>query len=277
MLYVVGFLVVFVMGGVTGVMFAAIPFDQQVTDSYFVVAHFHYVLFGGAVFPIIAGLFHWLPKMSGRMYPERLGRLSFWLVFVGFNVTFFPMHVSGLLGMPRRVYTYLGGLGWDAYNLLSTLGSYLLGLGIIAVVAAVVLTLLRGAPAGDDPWGGDTLEWATSSPPKDYTFAVIPTVTSAHPNWDREDRAADREREERGELALAEGHQQIGTTVMDGEPDAVLQMPESSIWPVTTVACLAVLFTGLITKLWVLAIIGAVLVFCALGAWHRPKPELVGQ
>src|SRR5215217_6485354 len=153
-LYVLGFVVVFVIGGLTGVMFAAVPFDQQTTDSYFVVAHFHYVLFGGAVFPIFAAIYYWFPKMSGRMYHELAGQASFWLVFVGFNLTFFPMHVSGLLGMPRRVYTYPDGLGWDAYNLLSTVGAFVLALGILVIVLNVLWSLRRGAPALADPWGG---------------------------------------------------------------------------------------------------------------------------
>ncbi len=163
-LYVLGFLLTFVVGGLTGVMFAVIPFDQQVTDTYFVVAHFHYVLFGGAVFPILAGIFYWMPKITGRMAAERLGQASFWLVFVGFNVAFFPMHISGLLGMPRRVYTYEPDLGWNTTNLISTLGAYLLAIGLVAVVASVVWGLLRGAPAGPNPWNANTLEWSVPSP-----------------------------------------------------------------------------------------------------------------
>ena len=184
-LFVVGFLVVFVIGGLTGVMFAVIPFDQQVTDSYFVVAHFHYVLFGGAVFPIFAGLYYWLPKITGRMLDERLGVASFWLVFVGFNLAFFPMHISGLLGMPRRVYTYPDHMGWGVLNLLSTIGGFVLAAGILVILGNVVWSLRRGAPAGDDPWGGNTLEWATTSPPPHYNFARIPIVRSADPNWEQ--------------------------------------------------------------------------------------------
>src|SRR5439155_18941833 len=207
MLFVLGFVVVFVVGGVTGVMFAMIPFDQQVTDSYFVVAHFHYVLFGGAVFPMFAGLYFWFPKWTGRMYHERLGQISFWVIFVGFNLTFFPMHISGLLGMPRRVYTYPSGLGWDVYNLLSTIGAFTLTTGIAIVLANLVASRIRGPVAGNDPWHADTLEWATTSPPPHYNFPVIPTVRSTHPNWDSEDRAEDERRLGRAELVLADGHQ----------------------------------------------------------------------
>src|SRR6266508_3320465 len=149
---ILGFLFIFVMGGVTGVMFAAVPFDQQITDSYFVVAHFHYVLFGGAVFPIFAAIHYWVPKMYGRMMDEGLGKLAFWLMFVGFNLTFFPMHISGLLGMPRRIYTYHPGLGWDLWNLLSTIGSFVLGLGILVVIVNFIKSVRTGAVAGPDPW-----------------------------------------------------------------------------------------------------------------------------
>jgi cytochrome c oxidase subunit I+III len=275
-LFVLGFILVFVVGGLTGVMFAAIPFDQQVTDSYFVVAHFHYVLFGGAVFPIFAGLYYWLPKISGRMLSERLGQLSFWLIFAGFNLTFFPMHVSGLLGMPRRVYTYPDGLGWELYSLLSTIGAFVLAAGILVVVSDVILSLRRGRHAGPDPWHGDTLEWATSSPPPPYNFPVIPSVRSAHPNWDPEDRAEAR-RLEQEELVLENGHQTLGTTVLESEADDVLQMPEESIWPLLLALALAVIFASLLFDLHLLALIGGLLALGALAGWHQPRRELQDQ
>jgi cytochrome c oxidase subunit 1/cytochrome c oxidase subunit I+III len=276
-LFVLGFVVVFVIGGLTGVMFAAVPFDQQTTDSYFVVAHFHYVLFGGAVFPIIAGIHYWLPKLSGRMFSERAGRLSFWLVFIGFNLAFFPMHISGLLGMPRRVYTFPEGLGWDAYNLLSTIGAFVLAVGILVVAANVVWTLVRGAPAASDPWGGNTLEWSTSSPPPHYNFAVLPVVRSADPNWDIQDRRQDALRLERGELVLADGHQTLATSVLEADTVDVLHMPSESIWPLLLALAFTVVFAGLLLDHYLLAIIGSLLVGGAIAGWHRPQPELQEQ
>jgi cytochrome c oxidase subunit I+III len=276
-LFVLGFVVVFVIGGLTGVMFAAVPFDQQTTDSYFVVAHFHYVLFGGAVFPIFAGIHYWLPKMTGRMYSELLGQVSFWLVFVGFNLTFFPMHVSGLLGMPRRVYTYPDGLGWNAYNLLSTIGAFVLAAGILAIALNVAWTLARGAPALADPWGGNTLEWSTSSPPPHYNFAVLPVVRSADPNWDLEDRRQDALRLERGELLLADGHQTLATTVLEGEPDEELHMPRESIWPLALALAFSVVFFALLLDLHLLAIFGCLLVAGGIAGWHKPQRELQDQ
>src|SRR3954453_3644967 len=172
LLWIVGFIVLFLLGGLSGVTFAAIPFDQQLTDTYFVVAHFHYVIFGAAVFPILGGLYYWFPKVTGRMYFERWGQPSFWLSFAGMNLTFFPMHIVGLLGMPRRQYTYPNGLGWNGYNLVETIGSYLLAAGLLLVAANLAVSLFRGARAGNDPFGGDTLEWSVSSPPPSYNFAV---------------------------------------------------------------------------------------------------------
>jgi cytochrome c oxidase subunit I+III len=276
-LFVLGFVVVFVIGGLTGVMFAAVPFDQQTTDSYFVVAHFHYVLFGGAVFPIIAGIHYWLPKLSGRMFSERAGQLSFWLVFIGFNLAFFPMHISGLLGMPRRVYTFPEGLGWDAYNLLSTIGAFVLALGILVVAANVAWTLARGAPAASDPWGGNTLEWSTSSPPPHYNFAVLPVVRSADPNWDLQDRRQDALRLERGELVLADGHQTLATSVLDADTVDVLHMPSESIWPLLLALAFTVVFAGLLLDHYVLAIVGGLLAGGAIAGWHRPQEELQEQ
>jgi cytochrome c oxidase subunit I+III len=273
MLYVLGFLFVFVVGGVTGVMFAAVPFDQQITDSYFVVAHFHYVLFGGAVFPILGAIFFWVPKMLGRMMDERLGKLSFWLVFVGFNMTFFPMHISGLLGMPRRIYTYSGGLGWTGYNVLSSIGSYVLGLGILVIVAAFLMAFRRGRPAGPDPWKGESLEWATSSPPPDYNFAQIPVVRSREPMWDQPElhRLADRVHDP--SLVLGGGHQTIGTTAVDADPESVLEMPAGSYTPVASAFGLALFTIGALVRVVPLMALGAAVVALGLLAWFRPAPE----
>ncbi len=277
LLFVIGFLVVFLMGGVTGVMFAAVPFDQQVHDSYFVVAHFHYVLMGASVFPIFAAIFLWLPKLTGRMYVERLGQLSFWTVFVGFQLTFFPMHIAGLLGMPRRVYTYPTGLGWDLPQLLATIGAFLLAVGILAIVVNVIWTLLRGASAGGDPWGAPTLEWATTSPPPAYNFAAIPVVRSETPNWDRDDRADDGRRVADEELQLTSGHQTLRSTLLDGEPDRALHMPEPTLWPLLLTLALALTFVGLITGWHLFSVLGIAAAVGALVGWHHPKQELQDQ
>jgi cytochrome c oxidase subunit 1/cytochrome c oxidase subunit I+III len=263
LLYVLGFVVTFVIGGLSGVMFAAIPFDQQVTDSYFVVAHFHYVLFGGAVFPIFAAIHHWFPKITGRMYREGLGVASFWLVFVGFNLTFFPMHVAGLLGMPRRVYTYPSGMGWDAYNLLSSAGAVVLVAGTVVIAVNVVLSRLTGAPAGPDPWGANTLEWSTASPPPPYNFERIPRVRSADPLWDGRSGPSD--------LVLPEGHKTTATMPLDADPAAVLEMPAESLTPLVAAAAIALVCAGLIAGLDWLAIAAGVLTAVVLALWHGPR------
>jgi cytochrome c oxidase subunit I+III len=267
LLWVLGFVVTFVIGGITGVMFGVVSFDQQITDSYFVVAHFHYVLFGGAVFPIIAALHFWLPKISGRMLDEGLATVSFWLVFVGFNLTFFPMHILGLLGMPRRVYTYLAGMSWDGYNLAATIGAALLAVGLALVLANIVRSVRHGRPAGADPWNGDGLEWTTSSPAPAYNFATIPVVRSVSPNWDRPPKAP------RDELALDEGHRTLSSTALAGDVEQVLEMPEASWWPITLAAALTVAFVGLLVDLYVLAALGGLAALIALAGWHHVAPE----
>jgi cytochrome c oxidase subunit 1/cytochrome c oxidase subunit I+III len=273
LLFVIGFIVFFIMGGLTGIMFAAIPFDQQVTDTYFVVAHFHFVIFGAAVFPIPAGLHYWFPKVTGRMYDERAGKLSFWLTFAGTAVTFFPMHIVGLLGMPRRQYTYAPGLGWSFLNLLESLGSYLLSVGLLLIVANLAVSLFRGARAGNDPWEGDTLEWSTSSPPPAYNYAVIPRVTSPYAMWDRADREADARSLERGEMTLERGHETPASTVLDADWDEILAMPANSWLPPLLAATLAAVFAMLLLGHWVTA--GA---FAGIGAivlygWHMREPQ----
>ncbi len=207
MLFIIGFIVYFIIGGLSGITLAAIPFDQQVHDSYYVVAHFHFVIFGAAVFPILGGMYFWFPKLTGRMYHEGVGKLSFWLTAVGTFVTFFPMHIVGILGMPRRNYTYPSGLGWSLLNFIESIGAYVLAVGLVLIVLNLLISRYRGPVAGDNPFGGDTLEWSISSPPPAYNYAVIPTVTSAYPMWDKQDRKLDRERLDRGEGLLEQGHQ----------------------------------------------------------------------
>ncbi|MBW3609766.1 MAG: cbb3-type cytochrome c oxidase subunit I, partial [Actinobacteria bacterium] len=180
-LFFIGFLIIFVIGGITGVMTAAVPFDLQAHDSYFVVAHLHYVLIGGVVFPIFAGVYYWFPKFTGRLLDERLGRWNFWLLFIGTNVAFYPMHRVGLMGMPRRVYTYSSGLGWDIYNLISTIGVLIIAPGIAVFMWNVVRSYRKGEKAGHNPWGADSLEWALPSPPEQHGWSVLPIVRSRHP------------------------------------------------------------------------------------------------
>jgi cytochrome c oxidase subunit I len=181
MLFALGFIVVFTIGGLSGIFVAAFPFDWQAQDTYFVVAHLHYVLFGGSIFALFAALYYWWPKMFGKLLGEKLGKLHFWLVFIGFNVAFFPQHMLGLLGMPRRVYTYRDDSLWEGYNLASTIGSFVMGLGILVFFVNVVRTRRRGTRAGSDPWVADTLEWYATSPPPPHNFDRVPYVTSARP------------------------------------------------------------------------------------------------
>jgi cytochrome c oxidase subunit I+III len=273
MLFVIGFLISFVAGGLTGVMFAIVPFNQQITDSYFVVAHFHYVLFGGAVFPILAAVYYWMPKITGRLLDERLGKLSFWLIFGGFNLLFFPMHISGLLGMPRRVYTYLPGLGWDGWNLASSIGAYVVAFGFLATVVNLLRSLRRGQAAGDDPWGGDSLEWATSSPPPPYNFATIPVVHSAYPLW--EERFHERLQAAQGgqERQLAGDHEVLRTSELDAEPERAIEMPEETIVPLVVALGFLLAFGGLLASHYLLAALGVPVVLAGLAAWAWPKRE----
>jgi cytochrome c oxidase subunit 1/cytochrome c oxidase subunit I+III len=266
LLFIGGFIAFFVLGGLSGIMFAAVPFDQAVTDTYFVVAHFHFIIFGAAVFPIFGGFYYWFPKVTGRLYHEGWAKASFWLTFSGTALTFFPMHVVGLLGMPRRVYTYPHSLGWGAYNLAETLGAFLLAAGLLVIAVNLTVSRFRGLPAGPNPWLAPTLEWATSSPPPAYNFAQIPRVTSEYPLWDGLRPSG---------LVLDTGHEQPLSTVRDGDLDAVASMPSESAIPSILAAVLAVAFALLLTSHYVAALLffGIAALCTAAWNWHEPGAE----
>jgi cytochrome c oxidase subunit 1 len=241
LLWVCGFIAMFVLGGLTGIILASVPLDRQVHDTFFVVAHFHYVLIGGMVFPFFGAVHYWFPKWTGRMLGERLARWQFALFFIGFNLTFFPMHQLGLAGMPRRVYTYGEERGWATLNLLATSGAVLMGVSVVLFLWNVWRSRRHGADAGSNPWGGPTLEWATSSPPRPYNFPRLPTVEHRDALW-----------AQRTDTPVVTGlrtdiRETLSTTIMDAQPEHRHELSEDSIWPFTlaivTFGCiLAVIF-----------------------------------
>jgi cytochrome c oxidase subunit I+III len=272
-LFVIGFIVTFVLGGITGVMVASVPFDWQVHDTYFVVAHFHYVLIGGSVFPLFAGAYHWFPKLTGRRLSEMLGRLNFWLMFIGLNLAFFPMHLLGFWGMPRRVYTYAEATGWGGLNLLSTIGAFVFASGVLVFVWNLVWSRRLGDPAGSDPWGGDSLEWAAASPPPLYNFRYVPTVRARHPLWDQDslEPAGATARESGMELFDPDKPQRetLVTTTLDAIPDFRRILPGPTVLPAGLALAVGILFIGSIFDL-LLVPIGAALAFLVLLAWLVP-------
>jgi cytochrome c oxidase subunit I+III len=276
-LYVVGFLVTFVLGGISGIMVGVVPFDLQVHDSYFVVAHFHYVLIGGVTFPVFAALYYWFPFFTGRRLSERMGKWNFWITFIGFHVTFFPMHIVGLLGMPRRVYTYQEGIGWELYNQISTIGSYILTLGILLFIVNVFLTLSSGAKVKSNPWKADSLEWATIIPAPSYGFAELPIVHSRHPLWDQEDirqgdGSIERMLEDLAGWPLT-WRAALTTSAIEARPTEVFRVSGPSIWPMVTGIGLIIIFAAEIFTLRILVASGAIGVIVGLIGWHWPKPN----
>ncbi|MCP1677197.1 cytochrome c oxidase subunit I+III [Natronocella acetinitrilica] len=272
MLWIIGFLVVFVCGGLTGVMLALVPFNWQVHDTHFVVAHLHYVLVGGMFFPLIAGFYYWLPHVSGRMPTHILGNWGFWLTFIGFNVTFLLMHLTGLLGMPRRVYTYETGLGWDWLNLLSSVGGFIMAAGVAMIILDIALHFRFGRPAPRNPWNADTLEWATGTPPVSYNFASLPDIRTRHPLWASPDLHDSIAAGAHGLTDISHGRRETyGSDAITGKVREVIHLSGNSWWPLFAALALAVVCISLLIRVYPLALLGiaVALVFLLRWSWEN--------
>ena len=269
MLFALGFLATFIIGGLNGSLTALLPFDWQLNNSYWIPAHIHYVVVGANVFPVFAGLYYWLPKMTGRMMNERLAQVSFGLMFIGFNMAFFPMMLLGLQGMERRIYTYPAGMGWDGSNLVISIGAYVFALGVLVSFVNFWVSSRKAPLAGPNPWHADTLEWSSTSPPPPYGSLHIPTVISRHPLWD----TYEEERDPQQARTLAEYRATFSTTAIDAVPFAIAKMPMDSILPfllalVLFGLCIAVVFAAL---WW--ALVAAVIGIAVAALWMWPSNE----
>ncbi|MDQ6732591.1 MAG: cbb3-type cytochrome c oxidase subunit I, partial [Nitrospirota bacterium] len=273
-LFLAGFILLFVIGGVSGFMTAAVPLDWQLNSTYFIVAHLHYVLIGINVFPVMGGIHYWFPKVTGRLMDETLGKWSFWIMFIGFNVAFFPMHFLGFEGMPRRIYTYADRLGWGTPNLIVSIGAFTFALGILLFLINFSRSMKHGAVAGDNPWDAPSLEWSTPSPPPVYNFEVIPVVASRYPLW--EDRL--REKQDRSStkigLLLDQGRETIGSSPLDAEADVILEMPGDSYLPFLLTLAMTAFFVSLLLQSWWGGGVSVFVMLVTGVAWLWPRQAL---
>lgn len=258
LLFAVGFIAMFIVGGLSGVSLAVVPIDFQVEDTYYVVAHIHYVLFGGTVFAIFSAIYYWFPKMTGRLLNETIGKWHFWIMFAGFNLTFFPMHILGLLGMPRRIYTYSAGQGWSLWNFIETIGAFIIAVSVLIFIWNLWISLRKGQMAGNDPWDAQTLEWTVSSPPPTHNFDILPTVHSRRPLWDFKHPQFD---------AQSSDHPQE-KYLADSKDGQAIHLPGGSFFPILLAFGLFLASYGLIYALW-LALVGVAVFMAGVIGWVR--------
>jgi cytochrome c oxidase subunit 1 len=266
MLMAIGFVSMFIIGGLSGVMHASPPVDSQQQDSYFIVAHFHYVLFGGSIFGLFAGVYYWWPKFFGRMLNDGLGKVHFWLMLIGFNLTFFPMHWLGVQGMPRRIYTYTEGLNWDFWNMATTVGAFIIAASVLVFIINAIMSFQKPQDAPDDPWDGATLEWATSSPPPAYNFAEVPVVNSNIPLWvEKYPEVYGHEPDFRETSPPADEQHDVEHGIHAHHDDHI-HMPNPSYWPIIVALGLLLGFAGFIFT-FALTFIGAAVLFIGVYGW----------
>jgi cytochrome c oxidase subunit 1 len=264
MLFALGFIAQFTIGGLSGVMHSIVPSDTQQTDTYFVVAHFHYVLFGGLVFAVFGGFYYWWPKFFGYRLNERMGKINFWLLVIGFNLTFFPMHFLGFEGQPRRTYTYPSGMGWDTLNLLATIGAFIIALGVLTFIVNIFFSFKRREPVGNDPWDARTLEWATASPPPEYNFAEIPIVTHRDELWHRKYTEDDEGRLVK--LPAGAAVDVDADTQHAVDPHSI-HMPSPSYWPLIFALGLPIMGYGFVFKNYWLLGFGVLVGLFGISGW----------
>jgi cytochrome c oxidase subunit 1 len=251
MLWAVGSIAIFTIGGLTGIMHSSAPIDLQQHDTYFVVGHFHYVVGGGALLGLIAGIYYWYPKVTGRYLSETLGKWHFWTGFVGFNLTFFPMHFAGLYGMPRRVFTYSAELGVDGFNLATTIGGFVFAISTLLFVWNLVRSATRGKPAPANAWNAPSLEWATASPPPHYNFAQVPQVRSREPLWD---------------------HPELARAISEARPAVEPHMPSPSYWPLITAFGVTMTWALVMTEVWWAPVLGFLFTMLSAFRWAFEPP-----
>lgn len=273
MYFALGSIALLVVGGLSGVYTGIIPVDWQVHSTYYVVAHIHYVLIGANVFPVFAGFYYWLPKMTGRKLNESLGKWSFWVMFLSFNAGFFPMHNLGLLGMPRRIFTYEEGLGWQGTNMLVTIGAFALGVGILLSIINVFISLRSGEIAGKNPWNSDGLEWESDSPPKPYGSIHLPTVASRHPLWDDHDEEEDPD----NDRVLDQGRLTVVTTWLDAEPKAIATIAKDTLTPLILAIAMFVFFIALVFQMLWLTLAAFIAMFVTGCYWLWPREPEIAQ
>jgi cytochrome c oxidase subunit 1 len=263
MLFSLGFIAMFIIGGLSGVTHSIVPHDAQQQDTYYIVAHFHYVLFGGAIFGLFGGIYYWFPKIFGRLMDERKGKVHFWLMLIGFNLAFGPMHILGLKGMPRRYYHYQGGLGWELWNMVSTIGAFIIALSVLVFIYNFAQSRKKGEVASEDPWDGRTLEWSIPSPPPEYNFKDVPLVKERDDFWHRKYKEDQKGRP----IPVPAGGSEEHSSEEHGDEGHGIHLPSPSFYPLIAALGLPIMAYAVIWNSWPLGIIGAIVALSGFYGW----------